>query len=114
MEGVVDEALADGVAKRGMNRKQLKRLQEFWEENQRLRKTAPDLGLDEMILAEATKGRRLKPFASPPMYSPGAAGSWCLGVLRRSRPWLAQPHVGKFPRGRSDQERLTEDITILA
>ncbi len=71
----------------GMNRDQLKRLKELETGNQRLRRAVSDLTPDKMILAEAARGRHLKPFAPPQMHRPCAAGA------RRIRaPRL--PHLG--------------------
>jgi putative transposase len=52
----------------GMSRDQLKRLKELETENTRLRRAVSDLTLDRMILAEAARGRHLKPFPPPAVH----------------------------------------------
>ena len=52
----------------GMSRDQLRRLKELETENTRLTCAVSDLTLDKMILAEAARGRHLKPFPPQAMH----------------------------------------------
>ena len=47
----------------GMGAAQLKELKRLQKENERLRRAVSDLTLDKLILAEAARGRHLKPRA---------------------------------------------------
>ena len=52
----------------GMGTAQLKELKRLQKENERLRRAVSDLTLDKLILAEAARGRHLKPRPSSGLY----------------------------------------------
>ena len=105
----------------GMGREQLKRLKELEKENQRLRRAVSDLTLDKLILSEAARGAEgqrsatSEPFAPPQVHRPRPAGARRIRTPRLA--WVLGQHRStqrKVPQGRSDEERLTEDIIELA
>ncbi|MEM8971880.1 MAG: IS3 family transposase [Pseudomonadota bacterium] len=98
----------------GMNREQLKRLKELEKENQRLRRAVSDLTLDKMILTEAAPGKLLSPSSRRKCIDQVRQD---LGVSERRACLVLGQHRStqrRVPRGRSDEEHLTEDIIELA
>ncbi|WP_149781040.1 IS3 family transposase [Roseovarius litoreus] len=98
----------------GMSRGQLKRLKELEKENQRLRRAVSDLTLDKLILAEAAKGKLLSPSRRRRCIDHVRQA---LGISERRACRTLGQHRStqrKVPRGRPDEERLTEDIIELA
>ncbi|KAB2676357.1 IS3 family transposase [Brucella pseudintermedia] len=100
----------------GMSRDQLRQLKDLQKENERLRKAVADLTLDKLILTEAAPGKLLSPSRRracidhvrsvlPKRVSERRV---CL-VLGQHR--STQRHI---PRGRDDEQQLTEDIVALA
>ncbi|WP_135507644.1 IS3 family transposase [Roseovarius aestuariivivens] len=98
----------------GMSRGQLKRLKELEKENQRLRRAVSDLTLDKLILTEAAKGKLLSPSRRRRCIDHVRQA---LGISERRACRTLGQHRStqrKVPRGRPDEERLTEDIIELA
>ncbi|MEM7497980.1 MAG: IS3 family transposase [Pseudomonadota bacterium] len=98
----------------GMGREQLRRLKELEKENQRLRRAVSDLTLDKLILAEAAKGKLLSPARRRRCIE---SVRQSLGVSERRACRTLGQHRStqrKAPRGRSDEQLLTEDIIELA
>ncbi|WP_085955866.1 IS3 family transposase [Roseibium alexandrii] len=98
----------------GMQRSQLTRLKELEKENQRLRRAVSDLTLDKLILSEAAKGKLLSPSRRRKCIRHVRQE---LGVSERRACRALGQHRStqrKVPRGRADEERLTDDIIELA
>nr|WP_199262220.1 IS3 family transposase [Paracoccus binzhouensis] len=100
----------------GMSRDQLRQLKELQKENERLRKVVADLTLDKLILTEAAPGKLLSP----------SRRRACIDHVRSVLPKRVSERricrvLGqhrstqrRIPRGRDDEQQLTEDIVALA
>ncbi|WP_408635220.1 IS3 family transposase [Paracoccus binzhouensis] len=100
----------------GMSRDQLRQLKELQKENERLRKVVADLTLDKLILTEAGSGKLLSP----------SRRRACIDHVRSVLPKRVSERricrvLGqhrstqrRIPRGRDDEQQLTEDIVALA
>ncbi|MAM94410.1 MULTISPECIES: IS3 family transposase [Bacteria] len=100
----------------GMSRDQLRQLKDLQKENERLRKAVADLTLDKLILTEAAPGKLLSP----------SRRRACIDHVRSVLPKRVSERrvclvLGqhrstqrRIPRGRDDEQQLTEDIVALA
>ncbi|MCT8992339.1 IS3 family transposase [Chelativorans sp. SCAU2101] len=100
----------------GMSRDRLRQLKDLQKENERLRKAVADLTLDKLILTEAAPGKLLSP----------SRRRACIDHVRSVLPKRVSERrvclvLGqhrstqrRIPRGRDDEQQLTEDIVALA
>ncbi|WP_395689192.1 IS3 family transposase [Aestuariivirga sp.] len=98
----------------GLKLDQVKRLKELELENARLRKAVSDLTLDKLILKEAAPGKLLSPARRRACI---AHVRQALSISERRACTALGQHRStqrKAPRGREDEERLTDDLVALA
>ena len=97
----------------GLKLDQVKRLKELELENARLRKAVSDLTPDKLILKEAARATP-EPRAAPGVHRARPAGALSISERRACAALGQHPSTQrKIPRGREDEEPLTDDLVAL-
>ncbi len=90
----------------GMKADQLKRLKDLEKENERLRRAVSDLTLDELILAEAARGRHLEPFSQTVLHRLCARPAW-----RLRTPCLSRARAASFDTASCSQRQRRREAS---